>query len=134
MATRSSDYVSRGILSIFWRRREKKLPELPLTDVTKGKLLQFNLRPTAQIYCDGAESSLKTLDVFFEERGKIPPARNADHSFKRKMSASYRTAQLKQVKELAVDEVGNLQSIDEEVALMKTEREIYCPPPCALKQ
>ncbi len=50
------------------------------------------------------------------------------------MSASYRTAQLKQVKELVVDEVGNLQSIEEEAVVMKTEREIYCPPPCALKQ
>ncbi len=114
MATRSSGYVSRGILSIFWRRREEKLPELPLTDSTKGKLLRSHLRPIAQIYGDGVESALKAWDVFFEDRGKIPPARNADHSFKRKMSASYRTAQLKQVKELVVDEVGNLQSIDEE--------------------
>ncbi len=76
------------------------------------------------------ESSLETLDVLFDDRRKIPPARNEYHSFKRGKSASYRwigTAQLEQVKELVVDEVENLPPMDEEVTLIKTDREIYYP-------
>ncbi len=52
--------------------------------------------------------------------GKIPPARNHNHSFKRGRPASYLwvgMAQLEQVKELAVDEVENLPPTDEEVEL-----------------
>ncbi len=94
-------------------------------------MLGLCLGPTAQIYGDGVESSGETLDVFFHDRGNIPPARNENHSFKRGKSASYLwigTAQLEQVKELDVDEVENLPPMDEEVVLMGTKREIYCPP------
>ncbi len=109
----------------------EKPSELPLTDSTKGKLIRLHRGPTAQIYCDDVESSLETLDAFFDDRGKILAARNEDHSFKRGKSASYRwigTAQLEQVKELVADEVENLPPIDEEVVLLRFERKIYCPP------
>ncbi len=115
----------------------EKPSELLLMDSTKGKLRRLYRGPTAQIYCDGVESSLETLEVFSDDRGKIPAARNEDHSLKRGKSASYcwiGTAQLEQVKERVVEEVENLLLIDEELVLMRTEREIYFPPSCALKQ
>ncbi len=103
MATRSSGYASRGSLAIFWRRGVEKPAELPLTDSTTGKLLRLDLGPTAQVYGDGVESPGETWDDFFDDQGKIPAARNEDHSFKRGKSASYLwigTTQLKQVKQL----------------------------------
>ncbi len=78
MATRSSDYASRGILPTFWRRGVEKPPELPLTASTTGKLLRLHLGPTAQAYGDSVESSGEAWDVFFDDQGKIPAARNED--------------------------------------------------------
>ncbi len=79
----------------------------------------------------GTEKPLEILDVFSDTRGHIPAARNEDHSFKRGKSDSYGsigTAQLKQVEQLVVNEVENLPPIDEEVVLVRPEREIYYPP------
>ncbi len=89
MATQSSDYASGDILPIFWRQEEENSSKLPLTDSTGGKLLRLHLGPTAQIYGDGVESSGEKWEVLFDDRGKIPAARNEDHSFKRGKSASY---------------------------------------------
>ncbi len=72
MATRSSDYASRDILQISWRRGKGRPSELPLTDSTTGNLLSLHLAPIAKIYCDGGGSSLEILDVFSDVRGKIP--------------------------------------------------------------
>ncbi len=85
MATQSSDYASRDILQIFWRRGKGRPSELPLTDSTTGNLLSLHLAPIAKIYCDGGGSSLEILDVFFEVRGKIPATSHSPVSQSRTM-------------------------------------------------
>ncbi len=93
----------------------RNAPPMPLTDSSKGKLLRFHLGPTTQIYCDGWESSLVTLHALFHDRGKIPAARNEDHSSQPGIRLpSTGLAWFK-------------SPINEEAALMRTVREIFYP-------